>query len=392
MAGVEHSARKHALLSASGSTRWLNCSPSARLEEKFPNKSSVYAEEGTLAHENSDVELLYRLGEITKRVYNSELKKIQKNKLYSSEMPGEVDKYVTFVMETFNSVRRDHPDAVIMVEQRLDFSHIVKGGFGTGDVLIIADGVMWVIDLKYGKGVAVSAEDNPQLKLYGVGALRAHELSYDIQTVRLCIMQPRLDSLSTFDISVDDLNDWAENTVKPGAEKAYTGEGEYKTGSWCKFCKAKSVCRAMAEDNLKLAKFEFADPDILADFEIAEVLGKLDVLTDWAKSVKDYALEEALKGKEWPGFKVVEGRSIRKWLDEKKVTERLVKLDFKPDQFEISKLAGIGVVEKLLGKKDFYKELNELVVKPQGAPTLAPESDKRPGMGLAKAKQEFKDD
>lgn len=380
------------MLSASGSSRWLNCTPSARLEEKFPNKTSVFAEEGTLAHEFSDVELLYRLGEITKRVHGTEIKKIQKNKLYTTEMPNEVDKYVTFVMETFNSVRRDHPDAVIMVEQRLDFSHIVEGGFGTGDVLIIADGVMWVIDLKYGKGVAVSAEDNPQLKLYGVGALRAHELSYEIHTVKLCIVQPRLDSISIFDLSVDELNTWAETEVKPGAEKAYTGDGDYKVGDWCRFCKAKAICRAMSEENLKLAKFEFADPDILSDTEVADILGKLDVLTDWAKSVKDYALDEALKGKDWPGYKVVEGRSIRKWANETKVIDKLGELIADEDKYMVAKLAGITAVEKILGKDSFYTELSDLVIKPPGSPTLVPESDKRPGMGLAQAKQDFKED
>lgn len=391
MAGVKHSTRKHALLSASGSSRWMNCTPSARLEEKFPNKSSVYADEGTLAHEHSDVELLYRLGRITKRVYNAEIKKIQRHKLYSAEMPGHVDKYVSYVMETYNSIRKEHPDAVILVEQRLDFSHIVENGFGTGDVLIIADGLMWVIDLKYGKGVAVSAIENPQLKLYGVGALREHELMFEINTVRLCIVQPRLDELSTFDIDADDLRDWSENEVKPAAVKAYGGEGDYKIGDWCRFCKAKAICRAMADKNLELAKFEFADPDVLSDSEVSDILGKIDILTDWAKSVKDYALDEALDGKQWPGFKVVEGRSVRKWANEIKVVETLKRLEYPQDQFQVTKLAGITAVEKLLGKADFKEHLNDLVIKPQGAPTLVSEDDKRPGIGIAQAKEDFKD-
>src|SRR5690606_27222207 len=193
---VNHSARKHALLSASGASRWMNCTPSARLEEKFEDKRSVYADEGTLAHEFGDIEIRHNIGLISDKVYNTEIAKLRKHELYSPEMETEVAKYVQIVLETYQAAKTKNPDAVILVEQRLDFSHLVEQGFGTGDIVIIADGVMEVIDLKYGKGIRVDADNNPQLKLYGSGALRAYELLYDIHTVRLTIVQPRLDHVS----------------------------------------------------------------------------------------------------------------------------------------------------------------------------------------------------
>ena len=387
---VNHSARKHALLSASGASRWLNCTPSARLEEKFEDKTSVFAEEGTLAHEFSDIELRYKLGLISKKVYSTEIAKLRKHELYSVEMEPEVAKYVEIVMEAYNAAKQKNPDAVILVEQRLDFSHLVEQGFGTGDCVIIADGVLDVIDLKYGKGVKVDAEENPQLKLYGSGALREYELLYDIHTVRLTIVQPRLDHVSSWEISVDDLVAWGENVVKPKALKAYAGEGEQNPGEWCKFCKAKAVCRGLANENMKLAAFEFQDPHILSDKEILEIYGQLPIFQDWVNAVSSYMLDEAIKGKQWPGYKLVEGRSNRKWLDENKVIE-ILKKDYREDEYMVSKLAGISTIEKLVGKANFGPKFNEFIVKPPGAPTLVPESDKRPAMGTEQAKLDFKD-
>lgn len=387
---TNHSNRKHALLSASGSSRWMNCTPSARLEENFKDERSVYADEGTLAHEFGDVELRHRLGLISKAVYSKEIAKLRKHELYSSEMQPEVEKYVGIVLEAFNVAKQKNEDAVILIEQRLDFSHLVEKGFGTGDAVIIADGVLEVIDLKYGKGVRVDADDNPQLKLYGSGALREYELLYDIRTVRLTIVQPRLDHVSVFDVSVEDLKSWGEKEVRPKAQKAYKGEGEQTPGEWCKFCKAKSICRALAQENMKLAAYEFQDPHLLSDKEVLEIYGQLEVFYDWAKSLSSYVLDEALKGKAWPGYKIVEGRSNRKWLDETKVAEVLRK-DYGEDEFMISKLAGITAIEKLVGKAKFGPLLNEFIVKPPGAPTLVPESDKRPAMGIEQAKMDFKD-
>lgn len=391
MTKVEHSSRKHALLSASGSSRWLNCTPSAKLEEKFPNKSSIYADEGTLAHEISEIELSYSLGYIDTKTYSSEMRKLKRHKLYTDEHEVEVDKYVEIVLETYNAILGKHPDALIKIEQRLDFSHIVEFGFGTGDVLIIADGKIYVIDLKYGKGVPVSAENNSQLKLYGIGALREYELLYDINSVVLMIVQPRLDNFSEWEISVSDLMDWALQVVKPKAKEAYQGSGEQKVGDWCRFCKAKAICRAYSEHNLKLAKYEFVDSELLEDDEIADILGKLDVLTDWAKAVKEYALDKALKGKVWPGYKVVEGRSNRTFLNDKAVMDILKARGFKRSDYVVTKLANLSKIEQLLGKTDFPLILKGQIIKPEGAPALVTLDDKRPARGIEQAKADFAD-
>lgn len=387
---MAHEERKHALLSASGASRWLNCPPSVRLEENFPEKpASVYAEEGTLAHEFGDLNLQFLTGKISKTTLNKELKKLRKHELYYPEMEDEVKKYTDICMETFETAKKTTKDAVALVEERLDYSHIVQDGFGTGDFMVIADGVMEVIDLKFGKGLKVEAEDNPQLKLYGLGGLNAYALLYDIRVVKLSIIQPRLNHFSTFSISVDDLEKWAEEQVKPKALLAYKGEGEQTPGPWCKWCKAKPVCKAMAKKAHDLAAKEFAEPKTLTDEEILEVYNFKDVLVDWAQSVSEYMLQKALDGKEWEGLKVVEGRSLRKWLNESEVAETLVNAGYTADKFTTSKLNGIGKVEKLVGKKDFNKLLGEHVVKPEGKPTLVPESDKRPALGIEQAKQDF---
>lgn len=390
MAKVNHSARKHALLSASGASRWLNCPPSARLEENFPDKTSVFAKEGTLAHEFGDIEIRLRLNLISEKVYNAEIAKLRKHKLYSQEMEPEVAKYVEIVMEAFAVAKSKNSDAVMLVEQRLDFSHLVEQGFGTGDNVIIADGVLDVIDLKYGKGVKVDADDNSQLKLYGSGALRAYELMYDIHTVRLTIVQPRLDHVSVWEISAEDLINWGETVVKPKAVVAYSGGGDQNPGEHCKFCKAKSICRALANQNMELAQYEFQDPHLLSDKEVIDIYAKLSLFQDWAGSVSSYILEEALKGKKWDGYKLVEGKSNRKWLDKEKV-KALLQDDFDEDKYLVSKLAGITAVEKLVGKAKFGPLLNEFIVKPPGAPTLVEESDKRPALGIEQAQIDFKD-
>ena len=389
---VEHAGRKHALLSASGASRWLNCTPSARLEEKFDESTpSVYAAEGTLAHEFGDITLRMKSGQITKKIFDTEIKKLRKESLYSDEMEGEVDKYVSYVMETFMAAKKQTPDAVLLVEEKLDFSHLVEQGFGTGDACIIADGVLDIIDLKYGKGIRVDSEDNPQLKLYGSGALRAFELMYDIHTVRMTIVQPRLDHISVWDISVEDLISWGEREVKPKAEKAYIGEGIQKCGDWCKWCKVKAMCATLAAKNMKLAQYDFKDPHLLTKSQLIQVFKQQPMLVDWVNAVSEHILEEALKGVHWPGYKLVEGRSMRKWMDETKVAETLLSNKYTADKFMVSKLAGIPAIEKLVGKKDFIPVLGELVVNPPGKPTLVPEADKRPAMGVAQAKVDFKD-
>jgi hypothetical protein len=392
---VDHSTRKHALLSASGAHRWLHCTPSARLEEKFeessPATSSVYADEGTLAHEFGDLNLKKAAGHIPDSVFEKEIKELKKHPLYSSEMEGEVDKYVTYVLEAFNVAKQKTPDAVLMIEERLDFSHLVEQGFGTGDAGIIADGVLEIIDLKYGKGIRVDAEENPQLMLYGSGALRSFELMYDIHTIKVTIVQPRLDHISSWETPVKDLMAWGEKTVKPAAAKAYLGQGLQKAGDHCKWCKVKGMCATLAAKNIALARHEFKDPHLLTDKQLIEVFAQIPMLQDWANAVGEYLLAEALKGKQWPGYKIVEGRSLRKWVDEEKVVETL-ELNHDPKEFMVSKLAGIPAIEKLLGKKEFPKVLGELVIIPPGKPALVPMSDKRPAMGIEQAKLDFKDE
>jgi hypothetical protein len=327
---------------------------------------------------------------ISKDVHNKETTGLRKNALYNKEMDTEVEKYVNFVMETFNEVRKRTPDALLLIEKRLDFSHLVEQGFGTGDVLIIADGVLYVIDLKYGKGIKVSAEKNTQLMLYGSGALREFELMYDIHTLNLIIVQPRLDNISTWPISTQELIKWGESVAKPAAEKAYLGKGIQQAGEHCKWCKVKAMCATLAAKNVAMAKHEFSDPHLLTKEQILQVYKQTPMLVDWANSVGEYILSEALKGTQWDGYKVVEGKSQRKWLDKEKVKDAL-SLNYKEEDYIISELAGIPAIETLIGKKDFKKTLGDLIVIPPGKPTLAPLSDKRPALGAEQAKEDFKD-
>jgi hypothetical protein len=388
---ANHKERKHALLSASGASRWMNCTPSARLEENFiEEESTVYAAEGTLAHEFADLGLQKFAGLISTRKYNAEVKKLKANELYDPEMDKEVQKYLDFVIEEFKVAQKQTEDAILSIEEKLDLTAYIEEGFGTGDAIIIADGVLKVIDLKYGKGVRVDAENNPQLKLYGLGALEANELFYDINTVEVTVVQPRLDHIDSWPISAEGLKAWAEKEVKPKAELAYQGDGLQYAGDWCKFCKAAPRCATLAAANLKLIDDEFADPHLLSDSQLLEVYGKMGQIQNWIKAVTTYLLKEAIAGKEWPGYKLVSGRSLRKWANEDEVIQALKELNYTDDDIMSVKLQGITAIEKLLGKKQFSEVLNELVIKPQGAPTLVNKSDKRPEW--SSAEQDFKDE
>ena len=376
----------HALLSASGASRWMACTPSARLEQQFENKSSEYAAEGTLAHELGETKLRKELGEITSRTYTTRLNKIKKNELYTADMPDYVDNYVDICLEKLAEAKSKTKDAIAMVEQRLDFSRWVPEGFGTGDFVIIADGTMEICDLKYGKNVPVSAEGNAQMRLYALGAIAEFSFLYDITKVKMTIIQPRLDSISTDELTVDELIKWAEEVVKPKAELAIKGEGEFCAGSHCKFCRAKVVCKARADMNMELAKYEFQKPQTLDYEDIAFILGKVDELINWAGDVKEYTLEKALQGEEFPGFKVVEGRSNRKYTDVAAITEELRNAGFDDTQiFKPKELLTLTNMEKLVGKKKLNELIGCFIEKPVGKPTLVPESDKRPVYNPAEA-------
>lgn len=381
----------HARLSASGAHRWMNCTPSVVLEEQFPDKGSEYAAEGTLAHSLAETIIRYNNTEITKKAFSTRMNKLRKEELYNKEMEDYISDYAQAVWEIFNETKAICPDAQLLAEQRLDFSEYVPDGFGTGDVVIIADDMVQVIDLKYGKGVGVSAVGNPQLRLYGIGAYLEHSMLYDIQRVKMTIIQPRLENVSTEELCVEDLLQWAETEVKPKAELAMKGEGEYQTGDHCRFCKAKAVCRARADHNLELARLELRNPSILEEWEIGEVLSRAAELNNWAKDVMDYAFEQASKhGVKYEGWKLVEGKSNRKYLDEEEAKRVLIEAGYELGDITKTDILGITAMEKAIGKKAFQEVLKDLVFKPEGKPVLVPESDKRPELNTAdSAKQDF---
>lgn len=364
---------KHAVLSASSSHRWLNCSPSARLEQEFEDRETEAAAEGTAAHALCEHKLRRAL-------------KMQSRKPISKydceEMDTHTDNYVQFVLETIAQAKEHCADPIINIEQRLDFSCYVPHGFGTGDCIIIADKTLHIIDFKYGQGVLVEAEQNPQMMLYALGALRIYDTLYDIEDVAMTIYQPRRENISTWTITVSNLLSWAENELMPKAKLAFDGKGEYMPGPWCTFCKAAVKCRARAEEKLALAQYEFAQPPLLTDAEIEEILGKLDDLTRWADEIKSYAQDAALNhGKQWHGYKVVEGRSVRKYSDEEAVIEAANAAGYH-DIFRKT-LLPITEMEKLMGKQEFAEVLSGLIIKPAGKPILVPITDKRPAMTKA---------
>lgn len=382
----------HAKLSASGAKRWMSCTPSVALESQFPESTSTFAEEGTFAHSLAELLINYNLGTIKKAAYTKQFNLLKKNEYYNQELQDYVEEYAGQVYEFINEAKATCKDLLVLTEQRLDFSEYVPEGFGTGDVVIIADDQLHVIDLKFGKGVGVSAEDNPQLRLYGVGALNEFGILYDIQRVKTTIIQPRLGMTTSEVLTVDELTGWAAKEVKPRAELAMAGEGEFVVGDHCRFCKARKTCRARAEYNLELTKMEFNSPELLEDNEIGEVLKRADQLANWVKDITEYALEEAIKGKKWDGWKLVEGRSNRKYIDDIKVADTLKGAGYEEAVLYEKKLYGITAMEKLVGKKKFTELLNDLIEKPQGKPTLVDEKDKRPELSsIQSAKEDFKE-
>ena len=360
----------HSLLSASSSHRWLHCPPSARLCEGYDDKGSNFAAEGTDAHALCEYKLRAALG--------MEAKDPTENlSWYDAEMEESANGYAAFVMELVEEAKKNCSDPVVLIEQRLDYSRYVAEGFGTGDCVIIADGTLHIVDFKYGRGILVEAEDNPQMMLYALGALELFDCLYDIDTVSMTIFQPRLGNVSTHTIPKADLYEWADTVLAPTAELAWSGEGEYHCGEWCQFCRAKADCRERVNANMELAKFEFRQPPLLTDEEVEEILGRIDGLIAWASDIRDYALQAAISGKHWSGYKLVEGRANRKYTDERAVVAAVKAAGYDPYEH---KVLGVTAMTTLLGKKQFNDILGGLVIKPQGKPTLVPDSDKRPAM------------
>jgi len=373
----------HAVLSASGSKRWLSCPPSARLERKFPDKAGEAAQEGTLAHALAEARIRHWLGEISENGLTLLIDSIRHDALYSPEMGEYVQEYVDRCIEKINAAQ-----GVALVEERLDFSRWVRNGFGTGDMVIIGDGVLEIVDLKYGKGVPVSAEGNTQMQLYALGAIEQYGYIYDFDHVRMSIFQPRNGGLSTQLMSVEELLAWGES-IKPIAELAYEGKGDFKAGDHCRFCRAAAQCKALSEYNMEIAKLEFRDADLLTDDEVSFVLERIDGLVRYAEKVKAFALKEALKGHRWPGFKIVVGRSNRKITDTAKAVKLLRGAGYADDViYKPLEMQTITDLEKTITKKKFGEILGSVVEKPPGKPTLVPEDDKRPEYDLVQSEFE----
>ena len=364
----------HAILSASSSDRWLHCPPSARLCESYDDKGSNYAAEGTDAHALCEYKLRQALGmEATDPTENLTW--------FNEEMSDCATGYAAYVLEQVEAAKQTCADPVVLIEQRVDFSRWVESGFGTADCIIIADGTLQIIDYKHGLGVLVSAEENPQMQCYALGSLELFDGIYDIDTVSMTIYQPRRDNVSTYELSKDELYCWADEVLKPTADLAFAGDGEFKCGVHCRFCKAKHDCRARADANMELARYDFKLPPLLTDEEVEEILTRVDDLVAWASDIKDYALQQAISGKEWHGYKLVEGRSNRKYTNDALVAAAVESIGIDPYE---RKLLGVTAMQKLLGKSRFDEILAAYIEKPQGKPTLVPESDKRPAMNTAK--------
>lgn len=371
----------HSKLSASSANRWIHCPGSVHMAGMFLATSSPAADEGSLAHALAEARLngITGLDELEGKV--QAFYKAHPNLSGDfAEMTEYIDPYVDFVNGLYQETLRADSSAVMLTEQRLDFSEIVPGGFGTADVVIIGDGRVTVIDLKYGKGVPVSAKNNPQIRLYAFGAIGEYDIVYDFDRVKMVIYQPRLSQVTDEEMSVDDLKTWAENTVKPAAAAALSDHPAYCPGEWCTshFCPGAGACRARAEHALAIERHSGKDPALLTDEEISDALTRADALQKWIKSLNKYALEEAIAGHAIPGWKVVEGKSVRTYSDEDKVADKAIKAGFDKALLYKSSLIGITEMEKLMGKKKFAEVLGDLIVKPTGAPKLAPDADNRP--------------
>ena len=370
---------KHAYLSASASHRWLACPPSAKLCANILDQASEYAQQGTDCHE-----LCAYL--VEKALGRDVIDPTENLTYYDAEMQNCAEEYRNYILEQIEAIKEFCKDPQVMIEQRLDFSRWVENGFGTGDCVIVADEILQIIDYKHGLGILVSAGDNEhggnsQMMCYALGALEVFGDIYDINQIKMTIFQPRRDNISTYTMSKENLLKWADEVLAPTAQLAYVGKGEFNAGDHCTFCKVKATCRKRAEYNLELAKYDFAMPATLDDTEIAAILEKVDEMISWGNDIKDYALQQAQSGVHFEGWKIVEGRSNRKYTDENAIADTVKDAGFNPYE---KKLLGITAMSTLLGKKKFEELLGGLIYKPPGKPTLVPESDKRPAMNTAK--------
>lgn len=367
--------KSHALLSASSSHRWLKCTPCVRLEEKFPEKTSSYAEEGTLAHEIAEFKVRsYFLEAMPKATYTRRLNKLKKEEHFDKEMLVHTDTYLEFIK---GEAMQTNSKPFIAVEQTVDYSKYAPEGFGTADCILISGDTLQVIDFKYGKGVPVSAEENPQMKLYALGALELFGVFYDIQKIKLSIVQPRIDNISNYELTKQNLVDWGENVVKPQAEKAFMGVGEYVQGEHCRFCRAKGACEFRATENMKVVEEIKNTTGVLSHEQTGEMLTKTEGVEQWIKDLKEHALNELLNGEQIPGWKAVEGRSNRKIADVDKAFEILEENGYEEALLYERKPLTLTALEKTLGKKEVALAIGDYIEKPKGAPTLAKETDKR---------------
>ena len=378
----------HALLSPSAAHRWLNCTPSVRLEEGIEDKGSDFAAEGTLAHAICERKLL----ELLDRPHEEADKEIEElsPKYHTGEMDEYTDTYRAIVMEKYNAARAHTSDAQLLVEVRLDFRSFLQDSFGTADAVIIADGTMEIIDFKYGKGVKVSAKANPQMRIYALGALDEFLLEYDIRRVHMTIVQPRIDNLSEDEMTVEELTAWRDEVLRPASELAFRGDGEQVPGEWCRFCKVKASCKALAMLATKTCNEDFKNPRLIGDEDIPKLLPLVPVLKSWLDDFTAFSLERALAGANIEGYKVVEGRSIRQITDQDGLIAALVKAGFDRDiLFRPAELKTLGDLEKIVGKTQFSELSKKYVNKPQGKPALVELSDKRPPMTTQSANDDF---
>lgn len=384
----------HALLSPSSASRWLACTPSAKLSLEFPDTAGEAAKEGTLAHSLCELLISNKLKPLNRSEYKKLYTPITQSEYFNGQMLEHCEEFAIFVMERYNEALAHTADAQIYLEQRLSFDEYMPGQFGTADVTIVADHTLQVIDFKYGKGVGVASHENKQMMIYGLGALSAFDFIYDITEVEMTIYQPRTENISTYSTTSKALKHWGDTELRSKAALALEGAGEFVPGEHCRFCKVKPRCKALSSYNLELLVHDFKEPGLLTDSEIADVLTRSSMFTQWLTAVDDYALKYTLEGNKLPGYKLVEGRANRKYADEAAVANTLIegKLATADQVYKPQTLIGITDMEKLVGKKTFEEVLGKLVIKPNGKPTLAPESDKRQAINsLSQAAEDFKD-